>query len=336
MAIQLSASLRDAINSAIVTAGSGAVLNLYSGPEPATTDAPLTSSNTLLASIPCGSTFGTTVNGTLTFGATGSANQVNAAAAGTATFFRVITQTQGGSSGVDLSKYTDIYFDEFNGSSLDTTKWNTVPFNGTHFNQYNNELQYYETPGQNGVNAFSAANSILTISATPTPSAQLTNFSSQAYVSGALASITHLSLTYGYIEFRMKTPTQAGIRNVVSLSAADGSWPPQILICDIRSSAPSTIYQQQVLSSVTNSNTVTTVNASTNYHVYGLSWTASALTWYIDGVQTYTVANQVTVPMYLYVEHIVGGTQAGAVPTGATWPQNLLFDYIRVYQTTPT
>lgn len=335
--IQLSTTLRDAINGAVVAAGSGAVLNLYSGPEPATTSAPLTTSNVLLASIPCGSTFGVTNNGVLTFSATGSANQANALASGTVTFFRVISQSQGGSSGVDLSLYTLKFFDEFNGTSLDITKWKIGDLNGNRFISGNAEQQYYADPGQAGTNCYVFSNSILSIRASPTPAGQAATFGSQPYVSGSISTGGLFSYQYGYAEARIQVSgVQAGLRNMVTVLPADGSWPPEIDVAEVRSSAPASVIQTQYVSStLANTNTTTVSTAATAYHTYGVKWDADAITWYIDGVQSYTTANQTNAPLYLWIYLAVGGNQAGAVPGNATWPQSLNIDYVRVYQLTP-
>lgn len=109
--LKYSNGTRNAQQQGLITyAGSGAIISLYTGTQPANANTAL-SSNTLLAALTMVSGFGTDSNGTLTLG-TVSPN--TAVAAGTATFFR-ITKSDGttvvmdgsvSTSGADLNLNT--------------------------------------------------------------------------------------------------------------------------------------------------------------------------------------------------------------------------------------
>ena len=78
--------LRNAQNNALIAyAGTGAIMKLYTGTQPASANAPITT-QVLLVSWPIPGVFGTDVNGTLTLNAVTPSIVV---AAGTATFFRI-------------------------------------------------------------------------------------------------------------------------------------------------------------------------------------------------------------------------------------------------------
>ena len=78
--------LRNAQNNALIAyAGTGAIMKLYSGTQPANANTAITT-QTVLVSLPIPGVFGTDVNGTLTLGAVTPSIVV---AAGTATFFRI-------------------------------------------------------------------------------------------------------------------------------------------------------------------------------------------------------------------------------------------------------
>ena len=78
--------LRNAQNNALIAyAGTGAIMKLYTGTQPASANAPITT-QVLLVSLPIPGVFGTDVNGTLTLNAVTPSIVV---AAGTATFFRI-------------------------------------------------------------------------------------------------------------------------------------------------------------------------------------------------------------------------------------------------------
>jgi hypothetical protein len=107
--------LRNAQNNALIAyAGTGALIKLYSGTQPASANDPITS-QVLLVSLPVPGVFGTDVNGTLTLNAVTPSIVV---ATGTATFFRitksdnttVVLDGSVGTSGADLNlNQTDLY-----------------------------------------------------------------------------------------------------------------------------------------------------------------------------------------------------------------------------------
>jgi hypothetical protein len=104
--LEYSNATRHAQNEGLITyAGSNALFNLYSGTQPANANTAITT-QVLLVSMPFAGVFGTDTNGTLTLGAV---NPANAAASGTASFFRifkadnsVIMDGSVGLSGADL------------------------------------------------------------------------------------------------------------------------------------------------------------------------------------------------------------------------------------------
>lgn len=84
--LQYSNGTRDAQQQGLITyAGSGAIIHLYTGTQPANANTAL-SGNTLLVSLVISGSFGTDSNGTLTLGSVTSGTAV---ATGTATFFQI-------------------------------------------------------------------------------------------------------------------------------------------------------------------------------------------------------------------------------------------------------
>lgn len=112
MAFTLTSSTKQTLLGNISTAiGSGANVVIYGGTPPATADAAL-SSNPVLATLPCSSTFGTASGATLTANAI---TQENATGTGTATFYRILTSgsadvCQGlvGTTGSDMNLNTTV------------------------------------------------------------------------------------------------------------------------------------------------------------------------------------------------------------------------------------
>jgi hypothetical protein len=84
--LQYSNGTRDAQQQGLITyAGTGALIKLYTGTQPANANTGL-SGNTLLVTLTIAGSFGTDSNGTLTFNTVSNGTAV---AAGTATFFRI-------------------------------------------------------------------------------------------------------------------------------------------------------------------------------------------------------------------------------------------------------
>ena len=116
--LKYSNGTRDAQQQGLITfAGSGAIINIYSGTQPVNANTAI-SGQTLLVSLVVPGTFGTDSNGTITVG---SVNNGTAVASGTASFFR-ITKADGttvvmdgsvGVSGADMN---------LNNTSINTTQ----------------------------------------------------------------------------------------------------------------------------------------------------------------------------------------------------------------------
>ena len=106
--LKYSNGTRDAQQQGLITyAGSGALINIYAGTQPANANTAI-STQTLLVSLPISGSFGTDSNGTITLSSVTSAN---ATATGTATFFRifksdgttVVMDGSVGTSGADMN-----------------------------------------------------------------------------------------------------------------------------------------------------------------------------------------------------------------------------------------
>ena len=72
-------------------------------------------------------------------------------------------------------------------------------------------------------------------------------------------------------------------------------------------------------------------DTASGYHTYGVLWTASTLTWYVDGVQVFQTATPADMnkPMYMIANLALGGW-GGAIDDSAL-PADMKIDYIRAY-----
>ncbi len=123
--------------------------------------------------------------------------------------------TPGGLSGT----WKQIFDDEFNGTSLDTSKWKPCYHSGDCTNSGNNELEWYlpeNVTESNGVLQLQAKKQIY----------NAPDGKTYAYTSGMIAS-TNFSFTYGYVEMRAKVTACKGMWSAFWMLPTGGGWPPE-------------------------------------------------------------------------------------------------------------
>jgi hypothetical protein len=116
--LKYSNGTRDAQQQGLITyAGSGSIINIYAGSQPANANTAI-SGQTLLVQLVVSGSFGTDSNGTITLG---SVTNGTAVATGTASFFR-ITKTDGTTVVMDGSVGLTGCDMNLNNTSIDTTQ----------------------------------------------------------------------------------------------------------------------------------------------------------------------------------------------------------------------
>jgi beta-glucanase (GH16 family) len=169
------------------------------------------------------------------------------------------------------------------------------------------------------------------------------------YTSAQLMTLGRASWTYGRFEARIKMPKGVGLWPtfwIVPQDLAYGGWPNsgEIDIAEWIGATPTKIYQ-----SIHGPNTDTTQvfdagkDLSDDFHTYALEWTATGMTYFVDGVQT----NQITKwnqpagaafpapfdkPFYIFLDLAVGNGWGGPPNAQTVFPATYQVDYVRVYQ----
>lgn len=159
------------------------------------------------------------------------------------------------------------------------------------------------------------------------------------------------SWTYGWFEVRMKTADASGAHTALWMMPKNfGSWPEDGEI-DLMDYAVNTLGKNKIASSIhcgsynyimgTQKTHVQTVeNASSEFHVYALEWTADKIAFFVDGLEHYSFANDgrnnydtwpFDTPFYLKMNLAWGGTMGGTTDETAL-PATCEIDYVRVYQ----
>ncbi len=250
-------------------------------------------------------------------------------AAGSVARAQNITQT----SAINTS-YKLVFDDEFNGTSVDTAKWNVMA------NSW--------IGGGYGLDQFTPSNATVA-----NGSLQLTatkgSPSGRPYSAGFIS--TKQSFQYGYFEERAMMPANG-----------HGMWPafwmnnngnyPEIDVFEWLGNNPGqqwSTYHPSNDASLTGGVGLGTIalgpDLSTAYHVYGMLWTPTSLTWFIDGVQTFqlmqgeiykgSMVKIPNTPMQTILNSAVGGWNDNVVDSKTVFPNSYVVDYIHIYSSAP-
>jgi beta-glucanase (GH16 family) len=228
------------------------------------------------------------------------------------------TTTSTPTATASTSHGTLVFSDEFNGSSLDTSKWTanwlgssgaiTPPANGS-------ETECYD-PAQVSVGNGEADLSAVAKSCT-------VNGKTYAYRSGMIQTNGKFNFTHGYAEARLWTPAGTGMWPAFWLDGQ--SWPTdgEIDVLEAYGTDNSTYHYHYPGGAPGGGTNV--AGATAGWHTYAVNWTASTTTWYYDGVQVYSMATQTNSPMYLILN-------LGLDSSSSAVPATLRADYVRVWQ----
>ena len=229
------------------------------------------------------------------------------------------------------AQWTLIWNDEFDGNTLDNSKW-TKDIGGNGWG--NNEAQYYTDSPTN----FSIANGEATFTA------RAEQFSTNQYTSAKITTKGKFNVKYGRIEGRMKVPQGQGL------------WPAfWMLGSNIDQMTWPTCGEIDVMEHINNETKVhgtahwenvghqywggTIDNDPTQFHTYSVIWDSLKIKWYMDDIIYYqlNITNGVNgteefqLPFYLLLNLAVGGNWPG-YPNGTTvFPAEMVVDYVRVY-----
>ncbi len=173
------------------------------------------------------------------------------------------------------------------------------------------------------------------------------------YTCGMISGHNGFNQMYGYFEARMKLPVGGmGMWPAFWLISKSSNnswvWPPEIDIMEAQGRYPTENFMSNHASSNYpgtggndnyNTYTYTGPDFTAAYHTFGVNWTSTAITWYIDDVQ---VAQDTSYPplagngfpgMYMILNNSTAdGTGWEPAPNSSTiFPNELDVAYVRVY-----
>jgi beta-glucanase (GH16 family) len=241
-----------------------------------------------------------------------------------------------------------VWSDEFNGSAIDSSTWT---YDVGNQGWGNGQLEYDTAQHENTY----TTNGNLVIEAIRT------NYWGNSFTSARIRTQGRFAFKYGTIEARIKMPNTAnGLWPafwMMGNNAGAITWPGcgEVDIVELGSAAGIAAGTQQKLidsavhysnAAGTYSNYVTWVTApvdlSLDYHLYKMSWTPTAITFYLDGVAigsldiTADYLSEFHQPMFPILNIAIGGydpSYTGVYSPGAvtaTFPARMSVDYIRV------
>ncbi len=245
-----------------------------------------------------------------------------------------------------------VWSDEFNGTSLDTNNW--VHDIGDGCAQGicgwgNNELQYYLSQNT------TVANGRLTIEA------KQQSIGGYAYTSSRIKSKGLQEFQYGRIDIRAVMPEGQGLWPALWMLGANidsNPWPScgEIDIMEMRGNEPNKVlgtahwdnfgshafYTSDCAAPgcTDNSPVLPSGTFADEFHVFSIVWDSTKIEWYLDGATTpFHVINITPSGLselrgsFFFLMNIAVGGNFLPNPNGtASFPQQMIVDYVRVYQ----
>ena len=204
----------------------------------------------------------------------------------------------------------------------------------------NSEEQYYTNRPEN----IKVENGVLKITA------RREQYMGKSYTSARILTKGKFETKYGRLEARIKLPRGKGLWPAFWMLGSNFDtigWPycGEIDIMEYLGSSPTKVFGTvhgfgyAGGNAITKSYTLPNSRFDTDFHVFGIEWDENYINFYVDNV----LYNQITPsdvtgdwvfnnPFYMILNMAVGGNYPGAPNSETPFPQEMLVDYVRVYQ----
>jgi beta-glucanase (GH16 family) len=234
-----------------------------------------------------------------------------------------------------------VWADEFNGDSLDLSKWEIQLGDGSDYGLWrwgNEEDQYYTA------NNVSVGGGFLRI----TSLAQ--SVGGYDYTSARIRTLEKADYKYGRVEASIKMPIVGGLWHAFWMlpSHPVDPWPisGEIDIMEYVGNLPDdllqTIHFADRFGQRNQLGMATPFLMDNNFHTYAMEWDENQVIWFIDGTQTFSVLRSndlisntwpFDAQFHVLLNTAVGGNLGGAVDDQALQiPRSMEVDYVRIYQ----
>lgn len=235
-----------------------------------------------------------------------------------------------------------VWEDNFNGNSLDASKWTPLVGDGcpSLCGWGNNELEYYRAE-----NAVVSGGTLKII-------AKEEAFGGRDYTSARLRTINNADFAYGRFEASIKMPVGQGIWPafwMLSTNEPYGFWPQsgEIDIVELLGQEPDqihgTIHYGPAWPNNQSTGAAYRLNSGTfadNFHEYAIEWDEDEIRWYLDDILYSTKTKADVAPnnwpfdhdFHMILNMAVGGNWPGPPDATTTFPQTMEVEYVRVYE----
>jgi beta-glucanase (GH16 family) len=231
-----------------------------------------------------------------------------------------------------------VWADEFDGPALNSDFWTFETGNGSN-GWGNNELQFYRTQNT------SIQEGHLVITAKKEP------FGGKEYTSSRIITKSKKEFRYGRVDIRAALPKGQGIWPALWMLGSNFdtvSWPAcgEIDIMEMiggggrENTVYGTVHWQNEGKNAKyeGKTTLPSGTYSDQFAVYSIIWDATSIRWLVDNKQFHVID---TTPAeldefrrnFFFIFNVaVGGNWPGSPNTTTTFPQHMIVDYVRVFQ----
>ena len=221
----------------------------------------------------------------------------------------------------DPASWNQVFDDEFDGSSLDTSKWSTgwygsgvtAPVNSEELECYD-PAQVVEGSGELDLNLIASPESC--------------GGQTRPYTSGLISTAGKFTYTYGYVEVRAWLPGSGTINDWPGIWADGQSWPTDGELDVVEGLGGQACWHFHDPFGAPGGCAAGS-SYTGGWHTYGADWEPGSVTYYYDGTVVGTITTGVTsAPMYLILDLAADNTYGGPLAAPAT----MRVDYVRVWQ----
>ena len=255
----------------------------------------------------------------------------------------------------DPSKWKLVWSDEFNtktgvgpnpgvwGQEVGDGTVNGIPGWG------NSELEYY-TGGTDNVATDGLGN--LKITAKEADGSLMCYYGPCQYTSARLLTKNRFEVAFGRVEARIKVPQGSGLWPAFWMLGTDidqVGWPQagEIDIMEYVGRVPNQVFGTLHGPGYSGGQSYGQIYdlgkpVADDFHVFAVEWQPDKIIWFIDGIPFFTATPDdpflqgkqwvFNHPFYLLLNVAVGGNFGGPVGDDTVFPQNMLIDYVRLYQ----
>ncbi|MDF2158796.1 glycoside hydrolase family 16 protein [Algoriphagus sp. CAU 1675] len=233
---------------------------------------------------------------------------------------------------------TLVWEDDFEGNSLDLDSWSHETGNGQN-GWGNNELQYYRSQNT----SFKAGNLIIT--------AKKEDFGGKNYTSSRIVTKDKKQFRYGRIDIRAVLPKGQGIWPALWMLGSNFNtegWPAsgEIDIMEMvggngrENTVHGTVHWEHDGSHAEfgGSYKLQSGTFSDEFHVFSIVWDSQAIRWLVDNKEYHVIdttpaqLDEFRKSFFFIFNVAVGGNWPGSPDASTSFPQHMIVDYVRVFQ----